>query len=233
MTTTLNALLQSRDIVPLRVKFFHAYATDLIGTKVYDSTSADQILGTVENFLFAPVPHTYDDKSDGGIVGIKISDSKYPVLNPKSVYWWLTHNTGRKFAVLKGKPKSIYNLDSAIAIGDVIRRGNRRFPLVEATVYGSIFGYLEYVGNFPNTKGFPSEYEFVDEVYLDYGDKTEPKRWIAIKRWDMPKAIDFENRTLTEKPTELGLITKEQVDETLEKANTPSEGAREWGAEGW
>ena len=63
MTAILDSLLQSQAIVPLRLKFFHAYATDLIGTEVYAfPSSAEQILGVVENFLFSPVPHTYDKK---------------------------------------------------------------------------------------------------------------------------------------------------------------------------
>ena len=69
-----------QDIVPLRLKQFHTYATGLIGTKVYDSPQANQILGVVDNFLFAPVKHDYDNDSDGEVVGIKISDSKIPIL---------------------------------------------------------------------------------------------------------------------------------------------------------
>lgn len=98
--------LEQEEIVPLRTKRFNAYATELIGTKVYDSPTARQILGTVDNFLLAPVTHTYEFKglrsygiepkkivqTDGEIVGIKISDSRHSALNPESVYWGLIKN---------------------------------------------------------------------------------------------------------------------------------------------
>lgn len=218
-----------QDIVPLRLKQFHTYATGLIGTKVYDSPQAEQILGVVDNFLFSPVKHDYDNDSDGKIVGIKISDSKIPVLNPESVYWWLDQKDNRKFAVLKGMPEPEQPLEFATSIGDRIRCGSRKLPLIDAIVYGSIFGYASRVDRFPGTRQFPSEYEFIDEVYLDYGDKTEPKRWVAIKRQDVPKAIDFKNKVLLTKPHKLGLKTKEEIDKILEDANTPQEGGRCWG----
>jgi len=218
-----------QDIVPLRLKQFHTYATGLIGTKVYDSPQAEQILGVVDNFLFAPVKHDYDNDSDGEVVGIKISDSKIPVLNPESVYWWLDQKDNRKFAVLKGKPEPKQPLDFAISIGDRIRYGSRKLPLIDATVYGSIFAYPDRVDKFPGTRQLESEYRFIDEVYFDYGDKTEPKRWVAIKRWVMPKAIDFKNKVLVAKPQKLGFKTKEEIDKILENANTLKEGGRRCG----
>jgi len=149
-------------------------------------------------------------------------------LYPESVYWWLDQKDNRKFAVLKGKPEPKQPLDFATSIGDRIRYGSRKLPLVEATVFGSVFAYASRVDRFPETKQFESEYRFVDEIYLDYDDKIEPKRWIAIKRWDVPKAIDFKKKVLVEKPKKLGFKTKEEIDKILEDANTPHEGRRCW-----
>jgi hypothetical protein len=220
----------NQEIVPLRTKSYNAYASALIGAKVYDSPEAKQILGFVKNFVFAPVKHNYDSKSDGDIVGIEISDSRYPILNPESLYWWLNQKSNDAFAVLKGKPEPKYYLDNTIAIGDVIRRDSRKFPLVEATVSGSVFcSALCNVDRFPETRRFMSEYTFVDEFCLDYGDK----RWIAITRREAPEAIDFKNKVLLKKPTELKFRTKEEVDKILEEANKPHEGPREWGGESW
>ncbi len=220
---------EPEEIVPLRTKRFNAYATELIGTKVYDSRTARQILGIVDNFLFAPVKHDYDNGYDGDIVGIKITDSKIPVLNPESVYWWLDQKHNEKFAVLKGKPEPEQPLDIVTSIGDRIRYGSRKLPLVETTVGGCVFCGLENVDKFPNTEKFPSEYTSINEVHLDYGDRQQPRRWVSIKRWEIPKAIDFKNKVLLMKPSELGFRTKEELDKILEEANTPHEGSREIG----
>lgn len=216
MTATLTASLQSQRIDPLRVKQFHVYAKDLIGTQVYDSPSAERILGTVENFLFAPV----DD--EGIIVGIKTSSPKYSVLNPESVYWWLELGKNRKFAVLNGRPEPKYYLDPAISIGDKIIYRGRKLLVVDATVFGVVYANLGKVPEFPNTKDYSSEYQFIDDIFLEYGSMKQPNRLIAIKRWDMPNAIDFKNKTLLTKPKELGFTTKEEVDKILEDANTPN-----------
>jgi len=239
--------LESEEIVPLRTKRFNAYATELIGIKVYDSPTARQILGTVDNFLLAPVTHTYKFKglpshgiepkkiveTNGEIVGIKMSDSRYSALKPESVYWWFDQKHNEKFAVLKGKPEPEQPLDFAISIGDKIRYGSRKLPLVEATIAGCVFCGLDNVDKFPNTGKFSSEYTSINEVHLDYGDRQQPRRLVSIKRWDMPKAIDFKNKVLLMKPSKLGFRTKEELDKILEDSNTPHEGEREIGGECW
>lgn len=130
---------------------------------------------------------------------------------------------------MKGRPEPKQSLDFAISIGDKIKYGSRKLPLVEATIAGSVFCGLDDVDKFPKTKKFSSEYTSINEIHLDYGDRQQPRRWVSIKRWDIPKSIDFKNKILLKKSCKLVFRTKEELDKILEEANTPHEGAREIG----